>query len=94
MCEKVEHIAFLQIFFESISNLNISGRRSLLALLGIMVGSGSIIALLIIGGSAADEAMRTFRNMGTDTLIVTSPFDGKNRHQLPAHIPESVRLAP
>jgi len=86
MCEKVEHIAFLQIFFESISNLNISGRRSLLALLGIMVGSGSIIALLIIGGSAADEAMRTFRNMGTDTLIVTSPFDGKNRHQLPAHI--------
>ncbi|GGW71770.1 ABC transporter permease [Vreelandella hamiltonii] len=86
MHDKSGHITFVQVLVESIDNLNVSGRRSLLALLGIMVGSGSIIALLIIGGSAAEEAMRTFRHMGTDTLIVTFPSERRDQRQVPAHL--------
>ncbi|WP_205599087.1 ABC transporter permease [Halomonas faecis] len=103
MHEASAHITLRQVLAESIDNLNLSGRRSLLALLGIMVGSGSIIALLTIGGSAAEEAMRTFKDMGTDTLIVSFPYSADNRRPLPSTfdshalrkaVPGISRLAP
>jgi len=103
MHERSGHITLMQVLAESIDNLNLSGRRSLLALLGIMVGSGSIIALLTIGGSAAQESMRTFRHMGTDTLIVSFPHSMEERRPVPAHLdtqsvrealPEIVEIAP
>lgn len=103
MHKKYGHITFMQVLAEAIDNLNVSGRRSLLALIGIMVGSGSIIALLIIGGSAAEEAMRTFRHMGTDTLIVSFPSSREEHRPMPAHLdtqalreklPEVVEIAP
>ncbi|GAA0565094.1 ABC transporter permease [Halomonas salifodinae] len=103
MHEGHDHITLMQVLTESIGNLNLSGRRSLLALLGIMVGSGSIIALLIIGGSGTEEAMRTFRHMGTDTLIVNFPSRMEEHRPVPAHLdtlamraalPEIAEIAP
>lgn len=77
------HIRIAQILRESISNLNLSKRRSVLALLGIIMGSSSIIALLTIGGNAADEAIRIFKDMGTDILVVGFPYSHQNRQPLP-----------
>lgn len=77
------HIRVTQILSESINNLNLSKRRSILALLGIIVGSSSIIALLTIGGNAADESVRIFKNMGTDILVVGFPYSHQNRQPLP-----------
>ncbi|MBT2788947.1 MULTISPECIES: ABC transporter permease [unclassified Halomonas] len=83
MYKASSHIKVTQIFSESIDNLNLSKRRSILALLGIIVGSSSIIALLTIGGNAADEAVRIFKNMGTDILVVGFPYSHQNRQPLP-----------
>ncbi|GEN28280.1 ABC transporter permease [Halovibrio variabilis] len=84
MYKASSHIKVTQIFSESIDNLNLSKRRSILALLGIIVGSSSIIALLTIGGNAADEAVRIFKNMGTDILVVGFPYSHQNRQPLPS----------
>ena len=65
---------FAQLLGESLHSLRLLGRRSLLALLGITVGSASIIALLNIGHTAAEDAMRAFREMGTDRLVVNFPL--------------------
>lgn len=70
-------------FVESVQSLRASGRRSLLALLGVVVGSASIIALLNIGRNAAEDAMRTFKDMGTDTLVVSFPFSPEKKAPLP-----------
>ena len=72
-----------QLLTESIHSLRLLGRRSLLALLGIVVGSASIIALLNIGRNAADESIRAFKDLGADTLIVTFPDSPQNKRLLP-----------
>lgn len=68
-----------QAFAECIDSLRSLGRRSLLALLGIVVGSASVIALLNIGRNAAEDALRTFNDMGTDTLVVSFPFSAQKK---------------
>lgn len=49
------------------------GKRSILALAGIVMGSASVIALINIGNNAAQEAEAIFRGMGVDTLLVRLP---------------------
>lgn len=92
-----------QLLAESIHSLRRLGRRSLLALLGIVVGSASIIALLNIGRNAADESIRAFKDLGTDTLIVSFPDSPQNKRPLPSSldadalkeaVPAIVHVAP
>ncbi|QKJ68295.1 ABC transporter permease (plasmid) [Deefgea piscis] len=75
-----------QQFVESLSSLLIFRHRSLLALLGITIGCASIIALLNIGQNAADESLRTFQSMGSNTLIVNFPPSAKAKTPLPLKI--------
>jgi putative ABC transport system permease protein len=58
---------------ESLQNLRAMGQRSWLALLGIVVGSASVVALLDIGRSASEDAISTFKGMGTDALVASFP---------------------
>lgn len=64
---------FVQRLAESVQSLRSMGQRSFLALIGIMVGSASIVALLNIGRSASEDALRTFKGLGTDTLVASFP---------------------
>ncbi|WP_454724975.1 MULTISPECIES: ABC transporter permease [Cupriavidus] len=91
------------ILRESKDGLWLSARRSLLALLGIAVGCGSIIALLNIGRNAAEESMRTFKDMGTNLLIVRFPYIAGKSRSLPSNVdievltravPTVVQVAP
>ena len=75
---------FAWLLDEAVHSLRSLGRRSILALLGIMVGSAAIIALLNIGHNAA-EVMRAFRQMGTDRLVVNFPIV-QNARPLPATV--------
>jgi putative ABC transport system permease protein len=74
----------MQLLAEALDSLRLLRSRSLLALLGIMVGSAAIVALLNIGRNAADESMRTFQAMGTDTLLVNFPYSPQASQPLPA----------
>lgn len=58
-----------QSLVEPLDSLRLLGRRSLLALLGIAVGCASVVALLNVGHNAANEAIRTFKGMGSDILV-------------------------
>ena len=72
--------SWAQLFAEALDSVRLLGRRSLLALLGIVIGSASIIALLNIGHNAGEESMRSFKAMGTELLLVEFPFvEGKKQ---------------
>ncbi len=55
---------------EAWSNLRSQGRRSALALLGIMIGTASIIAMLNGGHMAQRESLKLFAKLGVDMLQV------------------------
>lgn len=59
-----------KLALEAVANLRGQGRRSVLALLGIVIGSAAIVALMNIAYIAQIEAMKSFRQTGVDILAV------------------------
>jgi putative ABC transport system permease protein len=52
-------------------NLNSAKLRSFLALLGIWVGTASVVALMNFGQIATEKALEQFKALGTDLLSIT-----------------------
>ena len=66
-----------QLVADAIGNLQATRGRTSLALVGIAIGTAAVIAMLHIGQGARREAMRQFKEMGTDfVLIVPRPSEG------------------
>lgn len=57
---------------DAFSNLLVHRQRSALALLGIVIGTASVVALLSIGHMAGREAVRLFSRIGLDTVVVST----------------------
>lgn len=55
---------------EAIRSLLSTKQRSVLALIGIMIGIGSVISLVSIGQIVAAESIREFRTLGTDLAVI------------------------
>lgn len=63
---------------EGLLNLYYSKLRSILALLGVLVGTASVVAMVLGGQLATNEALRQFKSLGTDLFSVSinaSPED-------------------
>lgn len=58
------------LLHEALDNMRSMRQRTLLSLLGIVIGTASVIALLNIGENTSDEAARQFKTMGTDLIVV------------------------
>lgn len=56
---------------EAFNNLFSSKLRSILALLGILVGTASVVAMISGGELATNEALKQFKTLGTDLLAVS-----------------------
>ena len=56
---------------EALSGLLAAKQRSVLALIGIVIGVASVSSMISVGGIARDEAVRQFEELGTDMLKVT-----------------------
>lgn len=56
---------------EGLLNLFSSKLRSLLALLGILVGTASVVAMVLGGELATNEAIKQFKTLGTDLLAIS-----------------------
>jgi len=56
---------------EGLANLYFSKLRSILALLGVLVGTASVVAMVLGGELATNEALRQFKSLGTDLLAVS-----------------------
>ena len=66
-----------ELALEAFVSLKLQGRRSLLALLGVMIGSASIVALLSFSHIAHAEVMRRFEALGADTVQLISDPTGQ-----------------
>jgi putative ABC transport system permease protein len=64
---------------DAIGNLQALKGRTMLALIGIAIGTAAVIAMLHIGSNARAEAMRQFETLGIDLVnIVPRPSAGKD----------------
>ncbi len=59
------------ILAEALRNLAHAKLRSILALLGVLVGTASVVAMVSGGELATQEALRQFKSLGTDLLAVS-----------------------
>jgi len=75
-----------QLLHEALVSLRTLGKRSVLALLGIVIGSSSVVALINIGHNAAVDAAMIFKDMGTDTLVAQFPSKGSGTVMMPARL--------
>ncbi|MGA9701219.1 ABC transporter permease [Pseudomonas sp.] len=83
-----------QLLHEAFVSLRTLGKRSILALLGIVIGSSSVVALINIGHNAAVDAAMIFKDMGTDTLVAQFPPKGNANTPMRAQLDlQAVRRA-
>ena len=57
---------------EAVSSLTASMQRSLLALIGIAIGIGSVTAMVSVGLAVKAEARKQFESLGVDVLSITN----------------------
>ena len=80
---------------QAFSNLLSSKLRSFLAVLGILVGTASVVALLSSGELATQKALAQFKALGTDLLSITLYENKASTEQTPANtfsLDESYQL--
>ncbi|MCR4541869.1 ABC transporter permease [Pseudomonas sp. 18.1.10] len=83
-----------QLLHEAFVSLRTLGKRSVLALLGIVIGSSSVVALINIGHNAAVDAALIFKDMGTDTLVAQFPAKVGSSRPMRTHLDlDAVRQA-
>lgn len=61
---------------EAARSLLASKQRTILALIGIVIGIGSVIAMVSVGRIVQEESLRQFKEMGTDILTIEKEFGG------------------
>ena len=66
---------FLEILKESLVTLKSNKMRTLLSVLGIVIGVGSVIGLMALGAGSQKSMVERIQSMGTNLLMV-SPTDG------------------
>ncbi|MEO8581184.1 MAG: ABC transporter permease [Patescibacteria group bacterium] len=62
---------FLELFFEAINTLTINKLRTGLAVLGIVIGIGSVIALLALGQGSQKSVQNQIQSLGANLLTIT-----------------------
>lgn len=68
---------------EGLRNLFFSKLRTILALLGVLVGTASVVAMVLGGELATNEALQQFKSLGTDLLAVSiNPGNEENASTL------------
>ena len=63
---------------EAIGNLNAVGGKSLLAIVGIVIGTAAVITMLHVGHNARQAALSQFETLGTD-LVTMRPQSADGR---------------
>ncbi len=79
-------MGFLAHIREALTNLFSAKMRSLLAILGILVGTGSVVALISSSQLATDHALAQFKKLGTNLLAVMLNPQGGNGGSSQSHV--------
>lgn len=82
---------------QALLNLLSAKLRSFLAVLGVLIGTAAVVALLSCGRLATEKALAQFKTLGTDLLAITvyaSEKASQNQSQLPLsfwrRLPEKI----
>ncbi len=78
---------------EAATSLAATRQRSLLALLGIAIGIGSVIAMISVGMIVRDESLKHFRELGTDILNIRLRHAGAAAGQPPVAARDILGMA-
>lgn len=96
-------------FQQAVVNLRASKLRSFLAILGILVGTAAVVALISCGQLATEKALEQFKALGTDLMSVSlyqQKVDKEKNHsggdqfsleqwrRLPEQVPDILKIAP
>ncbi len=100
-------MTFVRLCQQALVNLMAAKLRSFLAVLGILVGTAAVVALISCGQLATEKALEQFKALGTDLLAVSlyqksseqSPTRSDSLsieqwQQLPERIPYIINSAP
>ena len=68
----MRHLRLVRSFRLGIKNLMLHPLRSLLTVLGLVFGVGSVIAMLAVGEGASEEALEQIRKLGSRNIILDS----------------------
>lgn len=68
----MKQLRFVRNVRLGIKNLLLHKLRSLLTMLGVVFGVGSVVAMLAVGEGASKEALDQIRKLGSNNLILTS----------------------
>ena len=92
---------------EAASSLYVAKQRSLLALIGIVIGIGSVIAMISVGTIVKVQALKQFQELGTEILTIRKGYGGggsgrrgravirlADARALPVELPSIVAAAP
>lgn len=71
----------------SARNLYAAKQRTILALIGIVIGIGSVIAMVSIGTIVSAEALKQFKGMGTDILTIRKDFSWEQKATQKSDVP-------
>lgn len=63
---------WLNHFRQALVNLSAAKLRSFLAVLGVLVGTAAVVALISCGQLATEKALEQFKALGTDLLAITT----------------------
>ena len=73
-----------------IENLLLHKLRSLLTMLGVVFGVGSVVAMLSVGEGASKHAMEQIRKLGSDNIIITSMKSAEEEQASTTHSHMSI----
>ncbi|MBT7304896.1 MAG: ABC transporter permease, partial [Victivallales bacterium] len=68
----MKRLRLLRDIHLGIKNLLLHKLRSLLTMMGVVFGVGSVIAMLAVGEGASKEALEQIRRMGSHNVIITA----------------------
>lgn len=88
-----------------IASLWAAKQRTILALLGIVIGIGSVIAMVSVGIIVKENTLRQFKEMGTDYIVISKGWGGgfgenapkitlDQATQLPYRVPTVTETSP
>jgi len=69
---------------QAVDSLTRARLRSILGLVGIMIGISSVIAMVSLGEIAKDQARKQFETLGTDLLLIRPSFGAAGIGEIPA----------
>lgn len=78
---------------EAMRSLVGAKQRTFLALLGIVIGIGSVIAMVSVGTIVQNEALRQFKEMGTDILKIRSEYSQSSKKDQGFSLDSALKLA-